>query len=61
MAIYAPKSIQSPITASGGNTVTRYGEKKLHIFTGPGTFTVSSGSGNIEVMVVAGGGGGSDR
>lgn len=29
-----------------------------HTFTGPGTFTVNSGSKNVEVLVVGGGGGG---
>ena len=50
------------ITATGGNTVstvcTNY---KVHIFTGPGTFCISAGSGSLaklDYQVVAGGGGG---
>jgi len=50
------------ITASGG-TETTCGDFKIHTFTGPGTFTVSSlastGSDNVvDYLVVAGGGGG---
>ena len=55
------------ITATGG-TITTVGDFKVHAFTGPGTFTVSSvgnsagGGENIETMIVAGGGGaGFDR
>ena len=53
------------ITASGGNTTTTDGDFKVHAFTGPGTFTVSSvgnaaGSNTVQYMVVAGGGGGSN-
>jgi hypothetical protein len=50
------------IVASGG-TVTCCGDYKIHTFTGPGTFTVTSagnplGSETVDYMVVAGGGGG---
>jgi len=50
------------ITATGG-TITQSGDFKIHTFTGPGTFTVSStgnagGSNTIDYLVVAGGGGG---
>jgi len=50
------------ITATGGTIVT-CGDYKTHIFTGPGTFTVSNagsacGSNSVEHLVVAGGGGG---
>jgi hypothetical protein len=51
------------IVATGG-TITTSGDYKIHTFTGPGTFTVSSvgnpvGGPNIaDYMVVAGGGGG---
>jgi len=55
------------ISASGG-TETTIGDFKVHAFTSPGTFTVSSvgnsagGGENIETMIVAGGGGaGFDR
>jgi len=48
------------ITATGG-TVTCCGDYKIHTFTGPGTFTVTSagnpaGSDSVDYLVVAGGG-----
>ena len=51
------------VTASGG-TVTTSGNCKIHTFTGPGTFTVTSlasctSQNTISYLVVAGGGGGS--
>ena len=50
------------IAATGG-TETTCGDFKIHTFTGPGTFCVSSignpvGSNSVEYIVVAGGGGG---
>jgi hypothetical protein len=50
------------IIATGG-TVTCCGDYKIHTFTGPGTFTVTSvgnseGSNEVSYMVVAGGGAG---
>ena len=50
------------VTATGG-TISTCGNFKTHIFTGPGTFTVScagnpTGSTTLEYLVVAGGGGG---
>jgi hypothetical protein len=51
------------IAATGG-TITTCGNYKIHTFTGPGTFTVSSlgnpsgGPNNVDYLVVAGGGGG---
>jgi len=50
------------ITATGG-TITTTGNFKIHTFTGPGTFCVSSvgnaaGSNSVDYLVVAGGGGG---
>ena len=48
------------IVATGGTALT-CGDFKTHIFTGPGTFTVSNtgpGSNTAEYFVVAGGGGG---
>ena len=50
------------VAATGGCIVT-CGNYKIHTFTGPGTFTVSSagnsqGSNSVEYLVVAGGGGG---
>jgi hypothetical protein len=49
--------------AATGGTVTTCGNFKIHSFTGPGTFCVSSagnplGSTTVDYMVVAGGGGG---
>jgi len=51
------------VTASGGNATITCGDFKTHIFTGPGTFTVSCagnplGSSTVDYFVVAGGGGG---
>jgi len=52
----------SPITASGGNQTSASGftsgDYKYHVFTSSGALTVSSGNGEIEFLVVAGGGGG---
>ena len=50
------------IAATGGNTVATCGNFKIHTFTGPGTFCVSSagnsaGSNTVSYMVVAGGAG----
>ena len=53
------------IVATGG-TITTCGNYKIHSFTGPGTFTVSSlgnpsgGPNNVDYLVIAGGGGGGD-
>ena len=52
------------IVACGGNTTITCGDFKTHIFTGPGTFTVTckgspAGSNGVEYLVVAGGSGGS--
>ncbi len=54
---------QEFVAATGGNTILTCGNFKTHIFTGPGTFTVtdaggSSGSNSVEYVVVAAGGGG---
>ena len=51
------------VTASGGNATLTCGNFKTHVFTGPGTFTVSCagnacGSNSVEYLVVAGGGAG---
>jgi hypothetical protein len=51
------------IAASGGNATLTCGNYKTHVFTGPGTFTVSCagnacGSNSVEYLVVAGGGAG---
>ena len=45
------------ITATGG-IVTVVGSTTIHTFTSGGDFTVTSGSGTIEVLVIGGGGGG---
>ena len=54
------------MVATGGNTVTTCGNCKIHTFTSPGTFTVSSvaacSSDNIvSYLVIAGGGSGGSR
>ncbi|WP_290943274.1 glycine-rich domain-containing protein [Hyphomonas sp.] len=48
------------VTASGGNAILTSGDYKTHVFTGPGTFTVSCagnavGSNTVDYLVVAGG------
>jgi len=51
------------IFATGG-CVTVCGDYRIHVFTGPGTFCVTAGGGDLGVadyMVVAGGGGGGPR
>jgi hypothetical protein len=53
------------VLATGG-TVTCCGDYKIHTFTGPGTFTVTSagnllGSNSVDYLVVAGGGSGSSN
>jgi hypothetical protein len=52
--------------AATGGTVLTCGNFKTHVFTGPGSFVVSSGgndlgSNSVEYLVVAGGGGGGDN
>jgi hypothetical protein len=52
----------SYVAATGG-TILTCGDFKTHVFTGPGTFTVTcagtpTGSNTVEYLVVAGGGGG---
>jgi hypothetical protein len=49
--------------AATGGTITCCGDFKIHTFTGPGTFTVTSagnsvGSNSVDYLVVAGGAGG---
>ena len=57
----------SPYVVASGGTVSTCGDFKIHTFTGPGAFCVSSaglpsGSNTIDYLVVAGGGaGGSDN
>ena len=54
---------QNFIVATGGNSIVTCGNFKIHVFTGPGTFTVSCVSpcaslNKVSYVVVAGGGGG---
>jgi hypothetical protein len=56
-------SSQNPaavFTATGG-TIANSGGFRYHTFTTSGTFTVSSGSANVEVILIAGGGSGGGR
>ena len=46
-----------PLTATGG-TITTSGSYKVHTFTSSGTFQITAGSGTVDYLVVAGGGGG---
>ena len=46
-----------PFSATGG-TITTAAGKTIHTFTSSGTFVVSSGSSDVDYLVVAGGGGG---
>ena len=55
--------VQNPFLTATGGTVTCCGDYKIHTFTGPGTFTVSSlgaesANNEVDYLVVAGGGGG---
>ena len=54
------QAIRSLPTESSGGTKSVFNNKFIHAFTGPGTLTVSGGSGSydIEYVVVAGGGAG---
>jgi hypothetical protein len=52
-----------PFVAATGGTILTCGDFKTHVFTGPGTFTVTNaggptGSNSVEYLVVAGGGAG---
>jgi len=56
--------VENTFIAATGGTVLTCGDYKTHVFTGPGTFTVTNagnviGSNSVEYLVVAGGGGGS--
>ena len=57
------EAVTAQYVAATGGTVTTSGNFKIHTFTGPGTFCVSSagnacGSNSVDYLVVAGGGGG---
>ena len=53
-------SVSTPFTANGGNSNDGgiSGGYKYHTFTNSGTFTVTAGSTDAEILVVGGGGGG---
>ena len=58
--------VSNQYVAATGGTITTCGDYKIHTFTGPGTFTVTSagtpvGSDTVDYLVVAGGGGGGGR
>ncbi len=58
----SPSGVENFLSASGGNTCVTCGNYKTHIFTGPGTFTVSSlatapANNQVDYFVVGGGGG----
>ena len=44
-------------TATGG-TITTVSGKKIHTFTGSGSFVVASGRGNVDIVAIGAGGGG---
>jgi len=52
----AGANFPTALSATGG-TITTSGGYTIHTFTSSGTFTVSSGSNDVEYLVVAGGGG----
>tara|TARA_B100001564_G_scaffold83500_1_gene67366 strand:+ start:45 stop:1721 length:1677 start_codon:yes stop_codon:yes gene_type:complete len=52
------KNATSNFSASGGTQTTDRSGFVVHEFTSPGTFTVSSGNADVEVMVIGGGGSG---
>jgi hypothetical protein len=43
--------------AAGGDSITSHSGYMVHTFTGSGTFTVGTSIPNVDVLVVAGGGG----
>ena len=59
-----PSGAQTFMAASGGDATLTVGDYKTHVFTGPGTFCVSSVSAetaannSVDYLVIAGGGGG---
>jgi hypothetical protein len=48
----------APVISATGGVVTNAGNYTIHTFSNNGTFTVNSGAGPVEVLVVGGGGGG---
>lgn len=55
---FKKKRQKSKITATGGTTSTPGNGYKIHTFTTPGTFTITSGYDDVEYLLVGGGGGG---
>ena len=59
--LYNDPGISAPLEATGG-VVNEYTDGstsyRSHTFTSSGTFSISSGNGDVEYLVVAGGGGG---
>src|SRR6056300_241318 len=51
-------SVGESFVAATGGTITTIGDYKIHAFTGPGTFCVTTAGGVSNLLVVAGGGGG---
>ena len=53
-------SVSTPFQAAGGNAADGAisGGYKYHTFTNSGTFTVTAGTTDAEILVVGGGGGG---
>lgn len=52
-------TLASGNTATGGSSITYYGDYRIHTFTGSGSFTAQH-TGYIQYLVIAGGGGGAD-
>ena len=51
-------SVGESLVAATGGTITTIGDYKIHAFTGPGTFCVTSAGDVSNLLVVAGGGSG---
>jgi hypothetical protein len=51
----------TPALSASGGTITQVGSFKVHTFLDSGNFTVASGQGTAEVLIVAGGGAGGGR
>ncbi len=55
-ATYFPPNLD--VMSATGGTVTTIGNYKVHTFTTSGNFTITSGSGRLDAILVVGGGGG---
>ncbi|MFA6329260.1 MAG: glycine-rich domain-containing protein [Candidatus Micrarchaeia archaeon] len=53
--MWAYVNLQAPVAATGG-TITDIAGYRVHTFTSGGTFTITSGSGPFEILIVGGGG-----